>query len=445
MPPETEASEYKRLFALQSEAKWAAKATGAELRKAKLTRLKNTVLAHRREVIGALSADLRKPVAEASREVDVVIGAIDLALANLEDWMRPVEVDASAHLAGTRSRIVCEPRGVCLLFGPWNFPFQLLFEPLVPMVAAGNCTLVKPNELAPATSHISAMILREAFAESDVAVFEGGIDVANALLELPVDHIFFTGSPNVGKTIMTAAARHLASVTLELGGKCPAIVDRSVDLAHAAKTIGAGRLRNAGQVCLAPDIAWVHEDVRSEFVGHLEKYITETYYQDGSLNKDMFGKIVNDRNVDRVKGYLDDAVARGARLAFGGLVEEDRTIHPTVLTDVPPDAAIMHEEVFGPVLTVMAYKSPDDITRFMQRQGKPLAMYVFSKEQEFIDRILLNSSSGGVTVNGWATHYSETNLPFGGVNGSGSGAYHGIHGFRELSHQRSILVQPAVV
>jgi aldehyde dehydrogenase (NAD+) len=436
-------SEYSRVFRLQGETKWAAKASDARARKEKLEQLKRVVLAHRQEVIDALRTDLRKSEAEASGEVNAVVADIDLTLANLDQWMRPTDVESSPHLAGTKAMIVYEPRGICLLFGPWNFPFQLLFSPLVPMIAAGNCAIVKPNDLAPATSRISARIAREAFGESDVAVFEGGIDVANALLELAVDHIFFTGSPNVGRTVMGAAARHLASVTLELGGKCPAIVDRTADLKQAAQAVGSGRCKNAGQVCLSPDIAWVHEDQKTEFLAHLEELIGTTYYQDGTLDKSKFGTIVDGRNFTRVKAYIDDALERGARLAVGGTMEDDRTIHPAVLVDVPLDAAIMHEEVFGPILTVMTYTQVEDITRFMRKQGKPLAMYVFSKDQAFIDHVLLNSSSGGVTINGWAMHYAEKNLPFGGVNGSGMGAYHGVHGFKELSHQRSVLMRPA--
>lgn len=437
-------TELKRVFDLQKEHQWTIKATSAAQRKQKLQKLKDVVLANAEAVKAALYSDLRKPAAEAEGEVTGVIGDIDDALANLDAWMQPVDIEPSPHLAGTRARMTYEPRGVCLLFAPWNFPFLLMFQPVVPIVAAGNCFMAKPNEMTPAISAISAKILREVFDEREGAVFEGGVELANALLEFPFDHIFFTGSPKVGRTVMAAAARHLASVTLELGGKCPAVVDQAGDMPLAAATIAAGRCYNAGQVCLCPDIAWVREDLADEFIKQASAYITGTLYANGELNKQAFSRIVDKRNFERVKGYLDDAVARGAKIAFGGKTEAgDLTIHPTLLTNVPLDATIMKEEVFGPLLTVMTYKDPAEIGKYMRRGGKPLAMYVFSKDQKFIDQMMNQTSSGGVTVNGWAAHWFEPQLPFGGVNESGIGRYHGVHGFKELSHERAVLAVPA--
>ncbi|MDE3115376.1 MAG: aldehyde dehydrogenase family protein, partial [Pseudomonadota bacterium] len=345
-------------------------------------------------------------------------------------------------IPGGQFRVMYEPRGVCLLFGPWNFPFQLVLEPLVPIVAAGNCAMVKPNEMAPQTSKVTAKVIREAFGEADVAIFEGGIDLANRLLELPIDHVFFTGSPKVGRTVMAAAAKHLASVTLELGGKCPAIVDGTYDLAASAAQIGTWRCYNTGQLCLSPDQVWIRRDLRDTFLDHLGQALRDAFYVNGTVNKDVLGKIVDERNFDRVKGYIDDAVRRGAKVVFGGETERaDRTIHPTVLVDVPHDAAVMEDEIFGPVLPVLTYTHPDEITDFLQRRGKPLAMYIFSENDKLIDQILANSSSGGVTINGIALHWFEMDMPFGGVNDSGIGRYHGIHGFRELSHERAIFRQ----
>ncbi|MCK9284049.1 MAG: aldehyde dehydrogenase family protein [Rhodocyclaceae bacterium] len=436
--------ELKRVFDQQKAHQWTVKATNAAQRKLKLQKLKDAILANADAVKQALFSDLRKPAAEAESEVAGVIGDIDDALANLECWMKPVEIEPSPHLQGTRAIMRYEPRGVCLLFSAWNFPFLLMFQPVVPIVAAGNCFIAKPNEMAPATSAISAKILRDVFDEREGAVFEGGVELANALLELPFDHVFFTGSPKVGRTVMAAAAKHLASVTLELGGKCPAVVDRASDLPLAAATIAAGRCFNSGQVCLCPDVAWVREDLADEFVKQARAFIEGTYYADGKINKQAFARIIDKRNFERVKGYIDDAVSRGAKIAFGGRTEaEDLTIHPTVLTGVPLDATIMKEEVFGPLLTVMTYKDISDIAAFMRRGGKPLAMYIFSKDQTFIDTLMLETSSGGVTVNGWAAHWFEPRLPFGGVNESGIGRYHGIHGFKELSHERAMLAVPA--
>ena len=431
-----------RVFAAQRLHKWDVKNSTAAERKAKLIRLRDAVLANADAIKRALHVDLRKPDVEAAGEIGSVENDINDTLEHLDAWMAPVEVATAPMFGGAKARIVYEARGVCLVFGPWNFPFQLLFEPLVPVIAAGNTAILKPNELAPETSRISAEIIHQVFDEREVAVFEGGVELANELLALPVDHVFFTGSPKVGRIVMGAAARHLASVTLELGGKCPVILDDSTDLAAAAATIAAARCYNSGQVCLCPDVAWVPAARRDALVAALQEAVGAALYRDGKLDKGSFGRMVDRRNFDRVKGYLDDAIARGATVAFGGATEsDDLTIHPTVLIDVPPDARIMHEEVFGPILTVMTFGNPAEVCRAVQGGGKPLAMYVYSNDPGFVDTILRNTSSGGVTVNGWAMHWFEPQLPFGGVNESGIGRYHGIHGFREVSHERSVFVQ----
>jgi len=433
----------ERVFALQRAHKWTVKNSTAAERKAKLERLREAMLANAEAIRRALHADLRKPEAEAAGEIGSVENDINDAIEHLESWMAPVEITPAPVFAGARARIVYEARGVCLVFGPWNFPFQLLFEPLVPVIAAGNTAILKPNELAPATSRISTEIIRAVFDEREVAVFEGGIELANGLLALPVDHVFFTGSPKVGRAVMGAAARHLSSVTLELGGKCPVILDETTDLAAAAATIAAARCYNSGQVCLCPDIAWVPASKRDALVAHLDSAVRSMLYQNGELNKSAFGRMVDRRNFDRVKGYLDDALERGATLAFGGTTEaDDLTIHPTVLLDVPADARIMKEEIFGPILPIQGYRTPDEVCAAVQGGGKPLAMYIYSNDPGFVETVMNNTSSGGVTVNGWATHWFEPQLPFGGVNESGIGRYHGLHGFREVSHERSVFLQP---
>ncbi len=433
----------ERVFALQRAHKWTVKNSTAAERKAKLERLREAMLANAEAIRRALHADLRKPEAEAAGEIGSVENDINDAIEHLESWMAPVEITPAPVFAGARARIVYEARGVCLVFGPWNFPFQLLFEPLVPVIAAGNTAILKPNELAPATSRISTEIIRAVFDEREVAVFEGGIELANGLLALPVDHVFFTGSPKVGRVVMGAAARHLSSVTLELGGKCPVILDETTDLAAAAATIAAARCYNSGQVCLCPDIAWVPASKRDALVAHLDSAVRSMRYQNGELNKSAFGRMVDRRNFDRVKGYLDDALERGATLAFGGTTEaDDLTIHPTMLLDVPADARIMKEEIFGPILPIQGYRTPDEVCAAVQGGGKPLAMYIYSNDPGFVETVMNNTSSGGVTVNGWATHWFEPQLPFGGVNESGIGRYHGLHGFREVSHERSVFLQP---
>ncbi|HEX8602541.1 MAG TPA: aldehyde dehydrogenase family protein [Pseudoduganella sp.] len=432
-----------RVFQLQRTARGALKASNAAQRCARLRKLRESIVAHADQIDEALFLDLRKAREGAKNfEVASALEEIDNALNGLESWMRDEAIEPSPHFKGNQTFIRYEPRGVVLLFGPWNFPFSLVFAPLAQIIAAGNACIVKPNELQPHTSAVTAKVIRAAFPEQEVAVFEGGVPLAEQLLELPVDHIFFTGSPAVGKRIMAAAARHLATVTLELGGKCPAIVDNGVDLVRTAAMVVAARFRNAGQLCLSVDHVWVPEALRDQFVQVAQGVIAKMFFAEGQLVKEKLPHIVDARNFARVKGYIDDAVARGARVASGGEADpSDFTIAPTILVDVPLDAKVMQDEIFGPILPVLTYNSLEEVTAFVDTGGKPLAMYIFSPDQAFIDQALLETSSGGVTVNGVMMHYAESRLPFGGVNGSGIGRYKGLAGFRELSNARSIFVQ----
>ena len=438
-------TEIQRLFTLQRSRRAKLKASSAAERLQRLSRLREAILARADEIDEALHLDMRKERLGAKHyEIQSVLQEIDTATAELANWMAPEEVTPSPHFAGNRTCVMYEPRGVVLLFGPWNFPFNLVFAPLVQIIAAGNACIVKPNEMQPRVSAVSARLIRDVFDEGDVAVLEGGVALAEQLLELPFDHIFFTGSPAVGKRIMAAAARHLTSVTLELGGKCPAVVDQGVDWIKTAGMVAGARFRNAGQLCLSVDHAWVPADKRDTFVQILGGVITKMFYVDGQLQRERLSRIVDRRNFDRVKAHFDDAIARGARVAVGGDFDaDDLTISPTVLVDVPLDAKIMQDEIFGPILPVLAYEKTTEITDHIDATGKPLAMYVFSPEQAFVDEVLLNSSSGGVTVNGVMLHYAESRLPFGGCNNSGIGRSKGVHGFRELSNARSVFVAKA--
>ena len=434
------AAELSAIFSLQKRAQHLQKATTAQHRIEALKRFRASVERHQEAVKDALVADLRRPRAGLP-EIGGILAEIDFAVAHLVQWMRPVEVAPLLPIPGAKARITYEPRGVCAVFGAWNFPVLLSLQPLVAIIAAGNCAIVKPNELTPASSRVVASIVREAFAVAEVAVVEGGVEVAKAMQALPFDHVFFTGSPAVGKQVMQAAAQHLSSVTLELGGKCPVIIDGTADLKEAASKVIAGRCANAGQLCLAPDHVWIKPALRKAFVDHLKAAVQERFYVGGRLNKDAFGRIVNMRNLMRLRRYLDDAAAKGATVAFGGQSEEDDlTMHPTVLVDVPLDAEIMREEIFGPILPVLNFNDEAEIFSAINAGGKPLAMYIFSRDQDMIDRVLLNTSSGGVTINDTYLHALDPQLPFGGVNGSGMGRYHGMHGFRELSHERSIFI-----
>ena len=436
-------SEIERVFALQQANQWQMKATTAEQRRDKLRKLKAAVEAHADAVLAAVKKDTRKPEGEIKvTEILGVIGNIQRNIDNLELWMKPVEVVPSQN-PNDKARIVTEARGVCLILGPWNFPLGLTFGPLAAAVAAGNCCMVKLTDLCPATASVAAKIIRQAFDEKEVALFEGGVDVATALLELPFNHIFFTGSTRVGKLVMAAAAKNLASVTLELGGKSPVIVDDGADVKKVAADLAAAKQFNGGQACISPDYVFVKEQQRSMLVDEFRAKVTQNLYRDdGSIKKESIAQIVNDQNFVRIKRLFDDAIAKGAKVAVGGTLEAaDRTIHPTLLTDVTPDMLIMQEEIFAPIVPVLTYRNIDEVIQHISGCGKPLALYIYSTDRNTIDRILERTSSGGVTINGFFSHYLENQLPFGGVNQSGMGSYHGVFGFKAFSHERAIYSQ----
>jgi aldehyde dehydrogenase (NAD+) len=432
--------EIARVFALQQEHQWDVKASSAQQRKEKLARLKAAVEAHADEIVAAVQEDTRKPEAEIRvTEVMGVAGNIQLNIDNLEEWMKPTEVTPSKN-PNDKALIVHEARGVCLILGPWNFPLGLTFGPLAAAVAAGNCCMVKLTDLCPATARIAGKIIREVFGENEVALFEGEVDVAQALLELPFSHIFFTGSTRVGKIVMAAAAKHLATVTLELGGKSPVIVDRGADIDKIAADLAGAKQFNGGQACICPDYVFVREDQKDRLVEGFRANVAKNLYSDGgAIDKQGIAQIVNRGNFERVKTLVDDAVAQGATVAAGGeLDESDLTVHPTMLTDVTPQMKILQEEIFAPVLPVMTYDDLDQVIGYIEARDKPLALYIYSNDEGNVQKILDRTSSGGVTVNGVFSHYLENQLPFGGVNQSGMGSYHGYFGFKAFSHERAI-------
>jgi len=433
-------SDMKRIFDLQQQHQWKMKASSADERKTLLSQLRDAVKAHGDEIIEAVKKDTRKPVMEVGiTEVANVVANIDRNINNLDEWMRPLDVPSSLD-PDDSAQILYEARGVCLILGPWNFPLGLVFGPLAAAVAAGNCCMVKLTDLCPATASVAGKIISEVFDEKEVALFEGEVDVATALLELPFNHIFFTGSTRVGKLVMAAAAKNLATVTLELGGKSPVIIDDGADVEKIAGDLAGAKQFNGGQACICPDYVFVKESQKETLVNTFREKVKENLYnEDGNIKKENIAQIVNPQNFARVKGLFEDAVAKGACVAVGGELEEgDLTVHPTMLTDVTPDMAILQEEIFGPVLPVMTYDDLDEAIEYIERRDKPLALYVYSPDQDNIDRILKRTSSGGVTVNGVFSHYLENNLPFGGVNGSGMGSYHGHFGFKAFSHERAV-------
>ena len=436
-------STIEQVFALQRAHQWETKATTADQRREKLRKLKMAVARHTDEILAAVRQDTRKPDNEIRvTEVLNVLANIDRNIANLAEWMKPVEVQPSLN-QDDKARIVHEARGVCLILGPWNFPLGLVLGPLAAAIAAGNCCMVKLTDLCPATAQVAGKFIRQAFEEKEVALFEGDVGVATALLELPFNHIFFTGSTRVGKLVMAAAARNLASVTLELGGKSPVIVDADADIKKVAADLASAKQFNGGQACICPDYVFVTEQQKNVLIEEFQARVKQNLYrEDGSIKKENIAQIVNEQNFARIRRLFDDALAKGAKVAVGGTLDAtDRTIHPTLLTDVTPDMAIMQEEIFGAVVPVVTYENIDEAIGFIADRPKPLALYIYSNTPANVERILARTSSGGVTVNGFFSHYLENHLPFGGVNQSGMGSYHGVFGFRAFSHERAIYEQ----
>lgn len=428
-------SDIERVYDLQQLNRAAVASTTAAQRIDQVRRLAQSVMARRDEIRAAMWADYRKPAAEVDlSEIYPVVSEARHVARHLKSWMKPKRVPTRLALLGSASRIVHEPKGVTLILSPWNFPFNLTLGPLVSAIAAGNTAVLKPSELTPESAACIRRIVADVFDENEVAVVEGDATVAEALLRKKWDHIFFTGSPAVGKIVMKAAAEHLTSVTLELGGKSPVIVDSTADLAEAAKKVAWGKFFNCGQVCIAPDYVLVQEGVAAEFIGRLRQAI-EALGAEGSR-----GIIVNERHASRVKKLFDGAVAAGAKVVAGGTFR-GREIEPTVITNVPPESAVMREEIFGPVLPVLTYRTLDDAFRVIDAREKPLVLYVFSRDRKTVKKIMASTTAGGTAINHTMVHFYELELPFGGVGHSGSGRSHGFYGFESFSNVRGVLDQ----
>ena len=407
----------------------------------KLKRLRAAVIAYTDTWCKAGWADFRKPPGEVElTEVLPVVVEVNDAIRNLKSWMKPTSVWPTAMLMGTKSWVKYEPRGRCLIISPWNYPVNLTFCPLVAAIAAGNTVIIKPSEMAPQLAAAMAKLIREVFTEDEVALFEGDASVAQGLLELPFDHIFFTGSPMIGKVVMAAAAKHLTSVTLVLGGKSPTIVDASANLDLAAQNVMWAKCANAGQTCIAPDYVFVHSSVKDAFVERCRTQLTQAFGKDPAAQSPHYARIVNTRHAGRIKALLDDAKARGARTLTGDVVAlDDCYIAPTLLDGVPADAAIMHEEIFGPLLPILAFNEIDEVIAHINAAPKPLALYLYSEDQSAVNKVLAQTSSGGACVNHAIIHYLHGHLPFGGVNNSGMGNANGRYGFRTFSHERGVV------
>ena len=408
---------------------------------AKLIRLREVLLAHRQAVVEAGMKDFRRPAPEVEMtELMPILMDISDTCRNLKKWLKPRKVRTTGMMLGTSAWTRYEPRGRCLIIAPWNYPVTLTLGPLVPAVACGNTVIVKTSEVAPHFSRVLVQIIREAFAEEEVAVFEGDASVATALLALPFDHCFFTGAPAIGKVVMQAASKHLTSVTLELGGKSPTIIDETADLKTAVQTIAWGKFINSGQTCIAPDHIYVHQSVKAR-VFELFRECLSQWYGEGMAAKDAeLARVINARHTRRVAGLLEDAKKRGASVVVGGAVDIDaHFVSPTLITDVPADAAIMEEEIFGPLLPIIPFNSIGEVIDRINSAPKPLALYIWTRDGATADRVIENTSAGATCVNHVGVHFLHHHLPFGGVNHSGIGSYHGEWGIRAFSHERAIL------
>jgi len=432
-------NDIQALFALQTKNRWTVSTTPASVRIAKLKRLKQEVLKRREEIKEALYKDFKKPYAESElTEIHTVLDEINFAVKDLKGWMKPVKVGTPITLFGARSEIHYEAKGVVLILAPWNYPFSLLLNPLIAAVAAGNCAMARPSEKTPHTGIILKEIISAVFLEEEVSVVIGEIDLAEKLLELPFDHIFFTGSTAIGKKIMAAAAKNLTSVTLELGGKSPVIIDSEVDLRETAKRLVWGKFVNGGQTCVAPDYVFVPENLKNEFIKLFRHFVFKSFGEtelERVRSKD-YARLIDNKSFERIQNKIQNE----ENLISGEALKEDNYIPPTLI-ETSLNSAIMEDEIFGPVLPLIVYKDIEEVIEHIRSKEKPLALYIFSKRMQFAKEILSKTTSGGAVVNNVILHLANPNLPFGGVGHSGTGSYHGYFGYKAFSHEKSVLIQ----
>ncbi|WAW15225.1 aldehyde dehydrogenase [Peptostreptococcus equinus] len=410
-------------------------------RKDALNKLKQSILNNKNGIVEALNNDLAKSEFEAyTTEIGDVLSEISLFLKKINKWSKDKKVRTPSFLYPAKSFIMKEPYGIVLIIGPFNYPFNLVMKPLIGAIAAGNTVIVKPSELSPNVANIIKKVLDEAFDQEYVATILGDAEVTSSLLEEKFDYIFFTGGAKIGKIIMQAAAKNLTPITLELGGKSPAVVSDAANIKIACQRIARGKFMNAGQTCVAPDYVFVEEKIFNKFIDGIKDTIVEFYGKDIKGNKDL-GRIINKRHHDRLNSLLEK---EKKHIIFGGQTDiENLYISPTLLTDINFDSPIMEEEIFGPILPILKYKDLDkDVIKFIKNGEKPLALYLFTGNKSEEIKILKEISFGGGMVNDTLLHLANPYLPFGGVGNSGIGAYHGKHSFDLFSHKKSIVKRP---
>lgn len=402
-----------------------------------LKNLKTAIKKHEEEIIHALHEDLHKSREEAYlTEISIVTQEIELHIKKLRSWAKPKKVSVPLHLRPSRARVIYEPLGVALIIAPWNYPFQLLFNPLIGALSSGCCAVLKPSEFTPKIAAVMEKIIAETFNENYISLIQGGQETGEMLLKQRWDMIFFTGSTQVGKIVMKAAAEHLTPVVLELGGKSPAIVDELANIPLAAKRIAWGKTINVGQTCIAPDYLLVHESVKEELLREINSALLNMYGKDISESA-HYGRIIHERAYHRIMGLIEEEKIWSG----GGSSLKDLFLAPTILDEVSKDSKVMQEEIFGPVLPVISFKELEEATDFINSGEKPLALYYFGNKDK-AEKVIAETSSGGVCINDTLMHISNHNLPFGGVGASGMGSYHGRESFLSFSHKRSVVRTP---
>ncbi|WP_281202596.1 aldehyde dehydrogenase [Cytobacillus kochii] len=403
--------------------------------------LRSLIKKNENSIAEALQKDLRKSFFDSFlTEIAVLLEEIKFTIKHVKKWSRPAKVKSSLTTFGSKSMIYPEPYGNTLIIAPWNYPFQLAIAPLIGAIAAGNTAVIKPSELTPHTSRLIAHLIEEHFPAEYITVVEGGVEVSEKLLEESWDHIFFTGSVAVGRHIMKAAANHLTPVTLELGGKSPAIIHHDAQINHAAKRLVWGKFLNAGQTCVAPDFVYVHQEIHDKFLKEVTAQI-ESLYGENAIENTAYTKIVNEKHFKRLATFLTNGQS-----FYGGRVDEsNHLIEPTILTEINWQDPIMQDEIFGPILPVLSYKELDDVISKINEQPKPLALYLFSDDKKVQQKILQSISFGGGCINDTVMHLSSPHLPFGGVGNSGIGSYHGRASFDAFTHYKSVLKQTTKV
>ncbi|PCJ87831.1 MAG: aldehyde dehydrogenase family protein [Flavobacteriales bacterium] len=408
----------------------------AEFRIKQLKNLKEAFHKHHENLEKALYEDLRKSKTEAfATEIGIMIAEIEHNMKNIRKWMQPKKVKTPLFFMPGKSRIHYEPFGVSLIISPWNYPVKNLFGPVLGAMTAGNCSVLKPSEVSPYTSAVAKKMVDEFFDPEFMTVVEGGVPETSELLKLKWDYIFFTGGTEIGRIIYQAAAKQLAPCTLELGGKSPTIVDKDINLDVTAKRLCWGKFVNAGQTCVAPDYLLVHKDIKQKLIEKLKETINEFYGENPAESPDL-GRIISDRHYNRIKNLIDGDVI------FGGQCDESqRYIAPTIIDNVSPDAKVMQQEIFGPILPIIEYENVDEAIAFINDREKPLALYLFSNNENVRRKIIDNTSSGGVCINETIMHMASPEMPFGGVGNSGMGAYNGRFGFDTFSHKKPVMTR----